>query len=615
VFASSCFDQELVLRTNTFIQDHIQTILERSPELSRFPAIIVDIIGIEPSNLSSSGEKPLCKLVVDWLETAAEETPVSKLAENPLILYLTSDNNLRDCLEVELDLAGINNINIVRDYKKLGKRKMMTPLRGKKDKVNNSGRLPNSSSSSFLNGNSSSSESLLSTSGETSLVATKRMGDKSFMCLAMLNDVLTRISIKFQPQNPSGLCVDSPSVVAGQGNGTRSPKREDLNGVPSPIDKQCSLTPLAPMSSARCGLGAGVVNGQLIAVGGYDRGECLSSVESFCLHTNSWTMLKPMLDTRARFTVAEMDGRLYACGGSNGHVDLKSAEFYDPDTGVWMALPDMSIQRSYAGVAAADGRVYVIGGWSGCSGRALCEIYDVKTDTWQRIADLNVGRSQVAVCALDDGRIVAVGGCDAWNCMNTVEIYDPATDRWSYLPPMAVARRGAGVAFFKNKLYVVGGSDGQTSLVSVETFDFSGSGLWSAGPSLGTPRASMGVAVVHRRLFAVGGFSGKAFLDTMEYLSDNRDEWCAYQPNVDVNGTELEPAAAPFNGLQNGTVTNLSNGDEHDSSVVESYAADFSMCPGNSDSLVQLDDEVSVMTTSLALSSQPLADQDSEAEL
>jgi len=87
------------------------------------------------------------------------------------------------------------------------------------------------------------------------------------------------------------------------------------------------------------------------------------------------------------------------------------------------------------------------------------------------------------------------------------------------------------VCFVVDKLYVVGGSDSQMSLVSVEVFDFV-TGCWSAGPSLSTPRANMGVAVVHRRLFVVGGFSGKAFLDNMEFLSEDAEQWCAYCPVV-----------------------------------------------------------------------------------
>ena len=155
------------------------------------------------------------------------------------------------------------------------------------------------------------------------------------------------------------------------------------------------------------------------------------------------------------------------------------------------------------------------------------------------------------------------------------------------------------------KLYVVGGSDGQTSLKSVETFDFTGSGSWSAAPSLGTPRASMGVAVLHRRLFAVGGFGGKSFLNTMEYLSDDGDEWCSYQPNIDVSDVSSESAAAP----ELGTVMDLvCNGDVHDDSTVEESCAGVA---------VHVNDEASTVTTALTPSSPQSApeDEDSEAEL
>jgi len=87
----------------------------------------------------------------------------------------------------------------------------------------------------------------------------------------------------------------------------------------------------------------------LACVGGYDRGECLITVESFDLTSNTWSPLKPMLVARGRFAVAEMNGCLYACGGSNGQMDLCSVECFDPRTATWILLPDMSIKRSYAG--------------------------------------------------------------------------------------------------------------------------------------------------------------------------------------------------------------------------------------------------------------------------
>jgi len=92
-------------------------------------------------------------------------------------------------------------------------------------------------------------------------------------------------------------------------------------------------------------------------------------------------------------------------------------------------------------------------------------------------------------------------------------------------------------ALLVDKLYVVGGSDGQMSLVSVEIFDFM-TGSWSSGPSLTTPRANMGVAVIRRRLFAVGGFSGKAFLDNLEFLGGDEEQWCAFWPPAAVSADD-----------------------------------------------------------------------------
>lgn len=43
----------------------------------------------------------------------------------------------------------------------------------------------------------------------------------------------------------------------------------------------------------------------------------------------------------------------------------------------------------------------------------------------------------------------------------------------------------------------------------------------------------MGIAVMNGRLFVVGGFSGKAFLESIEYLSEDAQEWCIYLPSGD----------------------------------------------------------------------------------
>jgi len=86
-----------------------------------------------------------------------------------------------------------------------------------------------------------------------------------------------------------------------------------------------------------------------VLVGGYDRGECLSSVECFDLAGNGWSSMKPMTVARGRFAATMLAGKLYACGGSNGQAELKSVECYDPSTDSWLQLPEMTSSRTSAG--------------------------------------------------------------------------------------------------------------------------------------------------------------------------------------------------------------------------------------------------------------------------
>lgn len=40
----------------------------------------------------------------------------------------------------------------------------------------------------------------------------------------------------------------------------------------------------------------------------------------------------------------------------------------------------------------------------------------------------------------------------------------------------------------------------------------------------------MGLAVMNGRLFAVGGFTGKAFLESIEYLAEDSNDWSIFLP-------------------------------------------------------------------------------------
>lgn len=111
--------------------------------------------------------------------------------------------------------------------------------------------------------------------------------------------------------------------------------------------------------------------------GGYNREECLRTVECYDMKTDSWSFIAPMRTPRARFQMAVLmvctwsngclksttfkstvkkllflskQGQLYVMGGSNGHSDeLSCGETYNPSADEWTQVPELRTNRCNAG--------------------------------------------------------------------------------------------------------------------------------------------------------------------------------------------------------------------------------------------------------------------------
>ncbi|VDP21341.1 unnamed protein product [Soboliphyme baturini] len=338
--------------------------------------------------------------------------------------------------------------------------------------------------------------------------------------------------------------------------------------------------PLANLTVPRCSCGVVEMDGKIVVFGGYNRGECLSSVEQYDPTTNVWSSFPSMLKGRGRFDAALCNGkadqqevgkkhvgvydfsrasvaspivkkhttsgiqkncsRIYVVGGSDGNNDLSTVECFDPVVRSWRRVAPLSSPRSNIGglmqsyvpitrcdrcLATIGNRLYSMGGWDGENALKDCENKSVHRILYHPfIMCRRIGRSQ-AGCVVWKNKIYVAGGYDSWHCTNTVEVYDPESDTWHYLSPMNCARRGCGLAVFKNKLYAVGGSDGVESLCTAEWLDLiDPHSSWRPAPSMNTCRANVRVAVVAEKLFAFGGFNGKSFLNTMEYLAEGMNK-------------------------------------------------------------------------------------------
>lgn len=234
------------------------------------------------------------------------------------------------------------------------------------------------------------------------------------------------------------------------------------NGTNSDSIIQSRRIPLQAMAQARCSIGATFLNGRIIIFGGYDRGECLKSVEEYDVEKQEWHGLPQMGFERGRFDSAVIGNLVYAIAGSNGNNDLKSCERYDPQLKTWTGIKSLNKPRShnckflkiiffyknFLGCATLDNFIYCIGGSSDQVVLRDCERYDPTKDEWEPIALMHTARFQAA-CTSWRGLIVTCAGSDRWNCLDTVEAYDPQKDSWRQLARLKTPRRGCAVAVIK----------------------------------------------------------------------------------------------------------------------------------------------------------------------
>lgn len=154
------------------------------------------------------------------------------------------------------------------------------------------------------------------------LIATSKVGPNSFLALVTLGGKLSTLSVQLRLNIPS-----TPSPIA-----TPDPSRSGSEEKP---DLYCAL---ANMSGPRCAVGCGNLHETLLVCGGYDRVECLQSVEQYIPESNSWKQLPPMRGSRGRFQIAVQSDKVYAIGGSNGTTELDTVEMLDMNIGKYIII-------------------------------------------------------------------------------------------------------------------------------------------------------------------------------------------------------------------------------------------------------------------------------------
>ncbi|XP_030631510.1 influenza virus NS1A-binding protein homolog B [Chanos chanos] len=490
-FASSMGDGRLLGKIDGYIQEHFSEISQEEDFL-KLPRLKLEVMLEDNLNLPSNGK--LYSKVINWVQRSLWENgePLERLMEEVQTLYYSADHKLHDgsLLEGQTEVCGSEDDSIQFVQKK-------PPRESVQRQMSTGGLSPGSAGQLSKH--------------EWKYIASEKTTNNTYLCLAVLKGILCVIVLHGR-SSPQSSPSATPCLM----------KSLSFEGQPEEPEEKL----LTPMHYARSGLGTAHLDGKLIAAGGYNREECLRTVECYDPKKDCWTFIAPMRTPRARFQMAVLMGQLYVMGGSNGHSDeLSCGETYNPHADEWTQVPELRTNRCNAGVCALNNKLFVVGGSDPCGQKGLknCDSFDPVSKTWTNCAPLNIRRHQAAVCELD-GFVYVIGGAESWNCLNSVERYNPDNNTWTLVAPMNVARRGAGVAVHKGKLFVVGGFDGSHALCCVECYD-PAKNEWKMLGNMTSARSNAGVAVLGDVVCSIGGFDGNEFLSTMEVYDADANEW------------------------------------------------------------------------------------------
>ncbi|CAF1096974.1 unnamed protein product [Didymodactylos carnosus] len=489
-------DDELRSKAESYISNNFAAILE-TREFHTLPTIKVELIGLTHVKITVVGE-----LIMDWL-----------------LQQLVQDN--KTIQELGEYVSGREYESII-DYQtyKLAKRSVSTSS-ATASTDNSIFEVPSPPQLINFNLLANVNPRLRKPSdvhNETHLIHIEQPTDHSFVAISIVNGKMLIISIHLQHQE------QSLTIPSGTEPTSRKYSNEDLSHHQNGniiADKELML---ACLTTPRCGFGIAktAFSNTIYAIGGYDRGDCLDTVESYNPSEDKWTILLAKMNVRrGRVAAAAVKEKIFVCGGSDGQQELDTAECFDTKTMKWSLIKELNSPVAYGAMCADNNSMYLIGGCEGDLCKNECYKYDPIDNLWSQIAPMRSERSQAAVVYLD-GKIFVFGGYTV-KCLNTCEVYSIEQNSWSDLPSMKEYRRGAGAVVYRGKIFVVGGCNGPSSLTSVEIFDTK-LNEWQIGPELNIPRAGCGVIVCgEQNIFTCGGFDGRTFLKSIEVFEMHKE--------------------------------------------------------------------------------------------
>ena len=189
------------------------------------------------------------------------------------------------------------------------------------------------------------------------------------------------------PRKGHSLCSVSGRLIAAGG----SPDGRSAISTTEVYDpSQDAWTPASPLLHPRMEMGGASLNEKVYVSGG----ACgtwgyLDSVECYDPAMDRWSEMTPMSVRRRGLALAVLEGSLVAAGGYNGIHPLSTVERLDPRVGVWEELCELRHARLGLGLLpfACGQFLMVAGGYGSTSFVGGVEVYDARMNSWHIIQE------------------------------------------------------------------------------------------------------------------------------------------------------------------------------------------------------------------------------------
>jgi N-acetylneuraminic acid mutarotase len=227
--------------------------------------------------------------------------------------------------------------------------------------------------------------------------------------------------------------------------------------------------------------------GKVYSAFGYTGGADTSDLYVLDPAVGSWTQLASAQDTRENPSHGIIDGKLVAVGGwdPEGNADAK-LEIYDPASDSWTTGASAPDPHVGAGSAVLDGKLYTVGGCEpgNCDGTTDVSVYDALDDSWSHAAPYP---EQIAweSCGGIGHKLYCAGGLGGNNDVPHTYVYDPEADTWSQVADMPTPRWGSSYTSANGLLLISCGVSGGVADNQGVAFDPK-TGAWSALPNANT---------------------------------------------------------------------------------------------------------------------------------